>query len=201
MTEPPQLRSERLLLRGWRESDREPFARINADTEVARFLPQTLARRDSDQLIASFQSHLRRHGFGLWAVSRAGADDRLIGFVGLNVVSFKAHFTPAVEVGWRLQRSAWGRGYATEAAREALRFGFEQVGLTEIVALTVPANRRSRAVMERIGMTHEERDDFDHPRVAPGSELRRHVLYRMSAKRFPSQRAGSSTRRRSSATR
>jgi RimJ/RimL family protein N-acetyltransferase len=193
MTQPPQLRSERLLLRGWRESDREPFARINADTEVARFLPQTLARGESDQLIASLQSHLERHGFGLWAVSRADADDQLIGFVGLNVVSFNAHFTPAVEIGWRLQRSAWGCGYATEAAREALRYGFERAGLAEIVALTVPANRRSRAVMGRLGMTHSEHDDFDHPRVAPGSDLRRHVLYRLTATRFRSKRTGSAT--------
>jgi ribosomal-protein-alanine N-acetyltransferase len=102
-----------------------------------------------------------------------------VGFTGLAVTEFEAHFTPAVEVGWRLARSAWGNGYATEAARAALSFGFEEAGLNEVVSFTAPANRRSRAVMERIGMSRDPRDDFDHPGLPGGHPLRPHVLYRV----------------------
>ena len=116
-------------------------------------------------------------GFGLWAVEVAGGPP-FIGFVGLAVPRFEAHFTPAVEVGWRLAREHWGRGYATEAARAALDYGFGTVGLEEVVSLTVPANTRSIAVMERLGMTRDPADDFDHPRLPEGHRLRRHVLYR-----------------------
>ncbi len=171
-------RTERLLLRRWREDDRQPFADLNADPEVMRHFPAPLTRADSDRLAGLADQELGDRGYGLWAVEVPGADP-FIGFVGLNQPRFDAHFTPAVEVGWRLARRAWGRGYATEAARAALALGFAQAGLAEIVSFTVPANLRSRAVMERLGMRRDPADDFDHPALPEGHPLRRHVLYRL----------------------
>ena len=148
-------------------------------------------------------SHLdRRHdGFGLWALERRD-NGEFIGFTGLAWVPWSAHFTPAIEVGWRLAPKAWGHGYATEAAREAVRFGFEDAGLDEIVSFTVPANVRSRAVMERLGMTHDPVDDFvddfDHPRLAVGHPLRRHVLYRLDRPSWAAARRRASKSSRSS---
>lgn len=173
----PQLATPRLLLRGWRPSDREPFAAINADPEVMEHFPAPLGRAESDELVDSIEAGFERDGFGLWAVElRKGSG--LIGFTGLAVPSFEAPFTPAVEVGWRLARPAWGHGYATEAARASLDFGFEQRDLPEIVSFTSVGNRRSRAVMERLGMTRNPGDDFEHPLIRDGDPLRRHVLYR-----------------------
>jgi len=169
----------RLLLRGWRESDRDPFAAMNADPEVARYLPTPLDRASSDALVDRIVAHWAEHGFGLWAIERHD-DGAFLGFTGLYRPAFEAHFTPAVEVGWRLAREAWGQGFATEAARAALEFGFETIGLAEIVSFTVPDNERSRRVMERLGMTRDPAEDFDHPRLAPGHPLRRHVLYRLA---------------------
>ncbi len=177
---PPQLETERLRLRRWRAGDRPPFAAMNADPEVMEHFPAPLTRGQSEGLVDSIESGFERHGFGLWAleIRRSG---ELIGFAGLAVPGFEAPFTPAVEVGWRLVRSAWGQGYATEAARAALGFGFDRVGLEEIVSFASAGNARSRAVMERIGMSHDPDDDFDHPRIEPGDPLRPHVLYRIRA--------------------
>lgn len=172
------LETDRLLLRRWRSADLDPFAEINADPRVVEWLPALLSRRESDGLAALIESHFERHGFGVWAVELVGVAP-FIGFVGLSVPSFEAHFTPCVEIAWRIAADHWGRGYATEAARAALAFGFQQLGLEEIVAFTVPENSRSRRVMEKLGMKHAADDDFDHPRVPPGHRLRRHVLYRI----------------------
>ena len=150
---------------------------MNADPTVMEFFPKPLDRAESDGMAARIEAHFERRGFGLWAVEVPGVAD-FIGFVGLSTPTFEAHFTPCVEVGWRLARDHWGRGYATEAARAALDFGFRQLGLPEIVSFTVPANRRSRGVMERIGMTRSPADDFDHPVLPEGHPLRKHVLYR-----------------------
>ena len=128
-------------------------------------------------MVERIEAGFEANGFGLWALE-VRATGEFVGFTGLDVPEFEAHFMPAVEIGWRLARSAWGQGYATEAARTALSFGFEEVGLVEIVSFTTPANRRSRAVMERLGMSHDPADDFDHPRLPPGHPQRRHVLYR-----------------------
>jgi RimJ/RimL family protein N-acetyltransferase len=174
----PELRTERLLLRRWRESDREPFAALNADPAVMEHFPATLARADSDLLIDRIEARFDELGYALWAVEVVDGG-AFAGFVGLAPATFEAHFTPAVEVGWRLAREHWGRGYATEAARAVLAFGFGQVGLDEIVSFTVPANVRSWSVMERLGMTRDPADDFDHPVIPPGHPLRRHVLYRL----------------------
>ena len=177
------LRTERLVMRGWRPSDRAPHAAMNADPRVMEHFPGTMTRAESDAFVERMEGHFAEHGFGLWAVEVPG-EAELIGFVGLAVPRFEAHFTPAVEVGWRLAAEWWGRGYATEAAREALRFGFEDAGLAEIVSFTAPANERSRAVMRRIGMTHDPADDFDHPALPTGHRLRRHVLYRLTRERW-----------------
>ena len=178
MTTAPTLHTRRLILRPWREADLGPFAAMNADPAVMEFFPRPLDREESDLAVARIREHFDRHGFGPWAVEVPGIAD-FIGFVGLAVVSrFEAPFTPAVEVGWRLARAHWGRGYATEAARAALAFGFDELELDEIVSFTVPANVRSRAVMERLGMTHSPDDDFDHPAIPEGHPMRRHVLYR-----------------------
>ena len=175
---PQELRTERLLLRRWREADREPFAAMNADLRVMEHFPGVLSRAESDALASGIEAHFEERGFGLWAVEVLGGAP-FVGFIGLTVPRFEAAFTPCVEIGWRLAAEHWGRGYATEGARAALAFGFEQLGLAEILSFTVPANVRSRRVMEKIGMTHDERDDFEHPLLPEGHKLRRHVLYRI----------------------
>jgi ribosomal-protein-alanine N-acetyltransferase len=177
----PRIQTARLVLREWRGVDREAFAAMNADARVMEHFPGVLSRAESDAFIDRMTERWETDGFGLWAVAHAN-DDLLLGFTGLAAPSFEAHFTPAVEVGWRYVADAWGHGYATEAARAVLRFGFEDLGLAEIVSFTVPANTRSRAVMERLGMTHDPADDFDHPRIPVGHPQRRHVLYRLTRK-------------------
>jgi RimJ/RimL family protein N-acetyltransferase len=174
-----ELRTDRLLLRRWLPADRAPFAALNADPRVIEFLPGPLSPEQSDALIARIEAHFDEHGFGLWAVEICETA-MLAGFVGLAVPRFEAHFTPCVEIGWRLAAEHWGHGYATEAARAALNFGFEVAGLEEIVSFTATGNLRSRRVMERIGMTHNPAEDFDHPSLAEGHRLRRHVLYRIA---------------------
>ncbi|MHB1561056.1 MAG: GNAT family N-acetyltransferase [Isosphaeraceae bacterium] len=178
MSAPASLRTERLLLRDWRESDLDPFATMNADPEVMEFFPRPLERAESDAAVGRIREHLASHGFGLWAVEVPGVAD-FIGFVGLAVPQFEAPFTPCVEIGWRLTRRYWGRGYAIEAALAVLDFGFQERGLDEIVSFTAMGNVRSRAVMERIGMTRSPDEDFDHPALPEGHPLRRHVLYRV----------------------
>lgn len=176
----PELGSARLVLRRWRDGDLEPFAAMNADPEVMEHFPARLSREESDALVQRFEAGFDARGFGVWALEVA-ATGQFIGFCGLNVPSFEAPFTPAVEVGWRLARPYWGQGYATESARAALTFGFEHVGLDDVVSFTTRANERSQAVMRRLGMTHDPADDFEHPRLAPGHPQRPHVLYRLRA--------------------
>ena len=171
-------RTERLLLRQWREDDREPFAAMNADPEVMRYFPSVLDREASDAVLDRLRAAVAEQGWGLWAVERADTG-RLVGFTGLAVPRHPLPFLPCVEVGWRLARSASGHGFATEAAREALRVGFDDVGLDEVVSFTAVGNARSRAVMERLGMGHDTSGDFDHPALPLGHPLRRHVLYRL----------------------
>lgn len=178
---PEELVSDRLLLRAWRDEDLEPFAALNADPAVMEYLPGLLSRDESDAMAGRIRAHFAEHGFGLWAVEvKAPEPAPFIGFVGLWRPTWTAHFTPCVELGWRMARAYWGKGYATEAAQASMRFGFERLGLDELVALTVPGNSRSRAVMERLGMRRDPADDFDHPRIPEGHRLRRHLLYRRS---------------------
>lgn len=175
-----ELRTSRLLLRAWRKEDEEPFAALNADARVTEFLLGPFTREQSDAQIRSFQAQFAQRGFGRWAVELLG-ETGCIGMVGLSELHDDRHFTPCVEVAWRLAHSVWGKGLATEAANAVLAFGFERARLAEIVALTVHANLRSRAIMERLGMKRDPADDFDHPLVPVGHPLRPHLLYRLSA--------------------
>jgi ribosomal-protein-alanine N-acetyltransferase len=175
---PETLTTGRLLLRRWRDSDREPFQALNADPRVMEFMPGTLTARESNDLIARIEQHFARHGFGLYAAELID-QKTFIGFIGLNIPSFEAPFMPAVEIGWRLAYDSWGRGLATEGARAVLRHAFETLKLPSLVSFTVPQNQRSRRVMEKIGMVHDSSANFDHPRLPEGHALRRHVLYRL----------------------
>ena len=175
---PVMLRSDRLILRPWRDSDLPAMARMNADPRVMEFMPTVLDRPASDAMVTRLQRHIDEKGFGFWAVEAPGVAD-FIGFVGLSRPSFAAPFMPCVEIGWRLQHDFWGRGYATEAARAALRHGFIDLGLAETVSFTAAVNRRSRRVMQRLGMQHYRAEDFDHPALPAGDPLQRHVLYRL----------------------
>ncbi|MGW9437015.1 GNAT family N-acetyltransferase [Streptomyces sp. NPDC055607] len=176
---PVTLRTPRLVLRQWNSSDRDPFAEMNADPEVMEFLPSLLDRQGSDAMASGISTALAAQGWGLWALESVGTGE-FLGFTGLSHATFEAPFTPAVEVGWRLARRAWGKGFATEAAVAAVAFGFEELGLPEIVSFTAVGNRRSRAVMERLGMTYAPDEDFDHPKLRAGHPLGRHVLYRLA---------------------
>ncbi|MBQ0827053.1 GNAT family N-acetyltransferase [Streptomyces tagetis] len=171
-----ELRTARLLLRGWRESDLEPWAELNADPEVRAYFPDVLDRARSDASAAFFQAGLDRRGWGWWAVETV-ATGEFIGFAGLDPVDAGMPFT-GVEAGWRLARAAWGHGYATEAGRAVLAHGFGELGLPEILAVTAAGNARSRAVMGRLGMVHDPAEDFDDPGV-PEGPLRRSVVYRI----------------------
>ena len=168
----------RLRLRRWREADLPAFAAMNADPAVMEHFPATLTRTESDALAGRIGESLEHRGFGLWAVEIASSR-AFAGFVGLSVPRFEAHFTPCVEIGWRLSRESWGQGYATEGARAVLQHGFNVVGLEEIVSFTIPANVASWRVMQKIGMQHDPADDFDHPLLPEGHRVRRHVLYRL----------------------
>jgi RimJ/RimL family protein N-acetyltransferase len=176
----PKIETERLLLRSWRNSDREPWAAMNADPRVREFFPNVLTREESDASQDTLNAHITRHDFGFWAMEER-ASGAFLGFTGLLHTPFPAPFTPCIEIGWRLARHCWGKGYATEAARASLDHGFAKLGLSSIVSFAVVANMRSRRVMERIGMHRDPDGDFDHPNIPAGNPLRRHVLYRISA--------------------
>jgi len=180
MSDGPVLTTERLILRPWRDADLAPFAAMNADPEIMRHFPALLSRAESDAMVGRVRDGFAARGFGNWAVEVPGVTP-FAGFIGLNVPRFQAHFTPCVEVGWRLATACWGKGYATEGARAALAFGFGTLTLPEIVSFTVVANHPSRRVMERLGMRHDPDGDFDHPSIAEGHPMRRHVLYRLRA--------------------
>jgi RimJ/RimL family protein N-acetyltransferase len=171
------LRTERLVLRPWRPSDAAAFADINADASVMEFYPRTLSRDESEALAQRIQAVIVRDGFGLWAVELP-QEREFIGYIGLQMVPFSAHFTPALEIGWRLAHDQWGRGLATEGARAALDVAHHQLGYAEVVAMTSVRNRRSQRVMQKLGMIYDPRDDFDVPVLPAGHPLRPHVLYR-----------------------
>ncbi len=166
-----------VLLDAWRTEDRAAFAALNADAETMRWFPSTLDRSQSDALADRIESGLAQRGWGFWA-ARTG-DGSFVGFVGLNIPSFAAPFMPTVEIGWRLARAHWGKGYATQAARLALDYAFGALALDEVVAFTATGNLRSRRVMERLGLQHDPADNFNHPSLAAMHPLRAHVLYRI----------------------
>ncbi|MFZ4515298.1 MAG: GNAT family N-acetyltransferase [Acidimicrobiia bacterium] len=180
---PEALITSRLVLRRWRLEDREPFAAMNADPRVMEFMPETLSREKSDALAARVDQMFDVRGYGLWAVELRSTSE-FIGWTGLSQPTWNAHFTPAVEVGWRIAAAHWNQGYATEAARVALSDGFARVGLDGVVSFTTYANHRSRRVMEKLGMRHEPREDFAHPALPVDHPLCPHVLYRLRASEF-----------------
>lgn len=173
------INTERLLLRMWKDTDLEPFAELNADERVCEFLPNILSKNESDALARRIHNHFETHGYGLYALEEKKSGN-FIGFTGLNIPDFNAHFMPAVEIGWRLDHKYWGHGYATEAAEAVLDYGFNTLNLQEVVSFTVPENIRSRRVMEKIGMRQNDEDDFLHPKLPKGHPLKKHVLYRVN---------------------
>jgi RimJ/RimL family protein N-acetyltransferase len=172
-----ELQTPRLVLRQWGDSDREPFADLNADPEVMEHFPAVFSRPESDARADRYAAGITERGWGIWAVQTMTTGE-FIGFVGLNPVPTELPFAPGVEIGWRLARSFWGQGLATEAATVALEYALGPLRLEEVVAFTAATNVRSQRVMQKLGMTHDPLDDFDHPAVPDGHRLRRHVLYR-----------------------
>jgi RimJ/RimL family protein N-acetyltransferase len=177
VTDSPIIETPRLRLRGWRDDDVEAWIAMNADPRVREFFPSIATREESLTVAARLRDALARDGYGWW-VLESKEREGFAGVIALQAVPFEAHFTPVHEIGWRLPFDAWGRGYATEGAVAAMQFGFDRLALPEIVAITASINRRSRAVMERLGMSYDPAGDFDHPAMSPGHRLRRHVLYR-----------------------
>jgi RimJ/RimL family protein N-acetyltransferase len=173
-----ELRTQRTLLRQWRDSDLDPWAAMNADAEVRRHFSGVQTRDEAQAEAERIRAALAQRGWGAWALEIPGVCT-FAGFVGLMVPAWSAPFTPAVEIGWRLSRSTWGQGYATEAAAAAAAFAFEVLRQSELVAITVPGNLPSRRVMARIGMVHDTDGDFAHPRLPPDHAMSRHVLYRL----------------------
>jgi RimJ/RimL family protein N-acetyltransferase len=184
-----ELTTERLLLRGWTDDDLEPYAALNDDPAVMEHFPGHLTREQSDAGAQRIRAALEEQGWGLWAVE-VRESGQFVGFTGLQVPRFDAPFMPAVEIGWRLARPAWGHGYATEAARAALDHAFGPLGLEEVVAMVVPGNVRSQGVMRKLGMRYDEGADFDHPLIEEGSPVRRHRLYRLTRQEWAAQQNG-----------
>ena len=172
------IQTKRLLLRLWKKKDLESFVELNKDPRVMEYYPSIKSYEESLEEYKRIIEEFKKEGFGFWAVSIIGGAD-FIGFIGLNRVKFVAHFTPAIEIGWRLTPDYWGKGYATEGAIACLKYGFETLRLDEIVSFATLKNSRSIAVMKRIGMLSDPKDDFDHPKLAEDHHLRRHVLYRL----------------------
>jgi ribosomal-protein-alanine N-acetyltransferase len=179
----PVLNTGRLILRPWQAQDRAPFAAINRDPTVMQFMPAPLSTEESDAFIDRIELHFNQHGFGLWAAQLRNPD-QFIGYIGLAVPCFQAPFMPAVEIGWRLASEFWRRGLATEGARAIVEHAFRVLELPALVSFTVPANLPSRRVMEKLGMTHDPADDFDHPLLQEGHPLRGHVLYRSTSSQW-----------------
>ena len=174
----PELRTERLKLRRWREQDREPFAAINRDPRVMEHFPSLHTPEQSAELIERIERCFELRGYGLWAVEDPAGD--FAGFVGLWPVPDAMPFAPGVEVGWRLAADRWGSGIATEAARAAIAFAFGALALGEVVSYTAARNLRSQRVMQRLGMSSDDAEDFAHPQIEPGHALSQHVLYRLA---------------------
>lgn len=172
-----RLRTDRLVLRRWRDSDRAAFHDLNADPQVMATIGPPMSRSQSDAFLNRIEHHFDEHGYGLWCVD---VDGEVVGFTGLH----HPWFRDGIEIGWRIRSEYWGRGLAPEAAAEVLRFGFDEVGFDEIISFTAVTNSNSRRVMDKIGLVRDPDGDFDHPGVPVGDPLRPHVLYRLAADRW-----------------
>lgn len=175
--------TERLILRAWRKEDLSVFVAMNSDPRVMEFMPATMSSAETEALLARIQAHFDMHGYGLFALERKDTG-AFIGYTGLLKVPFDAPFTPAVEIGWRLAYEAWGQGFATEAAQGALKYGFLEQNLPEIVSFTIRSNERSWRVMEKLGLARDKNGDFMHPRLAADHPFAPHILYRISAEDY-----------------
>jgi RimJ/RimL family protein N-acetyltransferase len=173
-----KLETTRLILREWTESDKPAFAAMNADPVVMEYMDGLKTREQSDAMVGRIQDHFNKYGFGLYAAELKNTGE-FIGFIGLTHIPFEAHFTPAVEIGWRLAAPQWNKGYATEGAKRVLEYAFNDAGLNEVVSMTTVQNIRSRRVMDKLGMACDEQDNFAHPKLAPDHPLSNHVLYRL----------------------
>jgi len=176
--------TERLILRSWKDSDYLPFFKINSDPDVMEFFPELLSHEESDEMATEIQRRINKNGWGFWAVEEKKSQ-MFIGFVGLNQPTYKLPFNPCIEVGWRLSKKFWGLGYATEAAKSALGYAFDILLLNKVVAFTPVSNKRSRAVMGRLGMI-DSRKNFSHPQVPVNSKLKEHVLYKITREQWQS---------------
>lgn len=174
------LETPRLILRRWRPEDRAPFAALNADPKVMEFFPACLTRDESEAMADAIDAHFNEHGYGLYALELKGTG-AFIGYAGLKHIPWEVSFTPAVEMGWRIDSKYWGNGYVPEAAREAAHYGLTVLKLPELLSFTVPMNMKSRRVMEKIGMTQDKEGDFAHPMLPKEHALSRHVLYRLKS--------------------
>ena len=175
-----ELRTERLLLRRWRDADRDAFFEMNSDPVVMATIGPPMDRTQSDAMLDRIEAGFEARGFGLWCVD---LDGEPLGFTGLSVPWFR----DGVEIGWRLRSAHWGRGYAPEAAARVLAFAFDDLGLDEVISFTAATNSNSRRVMEKIGLHRDDQQDFDHPSVPEGDPLRPHVLYRLTADQYRSR--------------
>jgi RimJ/RimL family protein N-acetyltransferase len=175
---PLRLETDRTILRPWTDSDLDPWVALNSDERVMEFFPSTYTRERAERSAALLRERLERDGYGWWVLEIKGGAS-FAGVIALQDVPFEAHFTPALEVGWRLRHDHWGRGYATEGARAALEFAFSELQRDEVVAMTAALNEPSQRVMQRLGMTRDPNGDFEHPAVAAGHPIRPHVLYRI----------------------
>lgn len=176
------IETERLILRTWKDQDADAYWRINQDAKVTEFLLGPLSMEQVQTFIQDMNQKFLKTGYTFWAVEEK-ATGSLIGFIGFSSPTWQAHFTPCIEIAWRLGSQYWGKGYATEGAKAALEYGFKKLGFTEVVSFTVPANLRSIRVMEKIGMTRDVNGDFAHPKLASDHPLSIHVLYRIQNKK------------------
>ncbi|MCA3017601.1 MAG: GNAT family N-acetyltransferase [Rhodocyclaceae bacterium] len=185
---PVEIRTQRVLLRQWKDSDLDAWAEMNADPEVRKYFPKVLDRAEADGEASRIRGGIAQRGWGMWAIEIPGILP-FAGLVGLNLPAFQAPWMPAVEIGWRLSRDAWHKGYATEGAVAAMNFAFDELHLPEVVAMSVKTNTPSHQVMQRLGMTHDPSADFDHPRVPADWPLKTHILHRISPATWKARRS------------
>lgn len=175
--------TSRLILRDWRDEDIPQFAQMNADPLVMEFFEKTFSLEETQQSVQRMRDCAKNYGYTFWAAEQK-SDGQFIGCIGIFMSTYESPFTPGVEIGWRLDSPYWGQGYATEGARKALEIGFEKFALQEICAITVPVNRPSRRVMEKLGMSHNPQENFRHPKIPIEHRFSEHVLYRLPKNRW-----------------